>query len=96
MAELTAQDFRFTTKGDTVYAFICGAPENDTVSIRTFSAKRYHEIQSISLLGVEGNLQFEQKNDALYVSLPSALPCDYAVCLKMIPVLNPVPESIDR
>jgi alpha-L-fucosidase len=96
MPELTAQDLRFTTKGDTVYAFICGTPENDTVSIRTFSAKKYHEIQSISMLGVKGNLQFEQKDNALYVALPQTLPCDYAVCLKIIPILNPVPESIDK
>jgi alpha-L-fucosidase len=94
MSELTAQDFRFTTKGDTVYAFVCGIPETGTVSIRTLSAQRYHEIQSISMLGVEGDLRFEQKDDALHVSLPSALPCDYAVCLKIIPVLNPVPESL--
>ncbi|MDR1221478.1 MAG: alpha-L-fucosidase [Tannerella sp.] len=94
MPELTAQDFRFTTKGDTVYAFICGAPENDTVAMRTFSAKRYHEILSISLLGVEGNLPFEQKDNALHVSLPAVLPCDHAVCLKIIPKLNPVPAPL--
>jgi hypothetical protein len=58
------------------------------------SAKRYHEIQSISLLGIEGDLPFEQKDDALYVSLPPDLPCDYAVCLKIIPKLNPAPASL--
>jgi hypothetical protein len=46
------------------------------------------------MLGVEGDLRFEQKDDALYVSLPPALPCDYAVCLKIIPKLNPVPKSL--
>jgi alpha-L-fucosidase len=97
MPELTAQDLRFTTKGDTVYAFICGKPDIETISIQTFSAKRYHQIQSISLLGAEGNLQFEQKENALYVSLPvGAMPCDYAVCLRIIPVLNPIPESLAK
>ena len=96
MPELTARDYRFTTKGDTVYAFICGTPEVDTVSIRTFSATNYHEIQSVSMLGVDGNLRFEQKDDALYVAVPPALPCEYAVCLKIVPVLNPVPESLAK
>jgi alpha-L-fucosidase len=97
MAELTAQDLRFTTKGDTVYSFICDIPAaNDAVVIRTLSAKRYHEIRSIRLLGVEGDLHFEQKEDALYVSLPVTMPCDYAVCLKIIPVLNPVPASLAK
>ncbi|MDR1674959.1 MAG: hypothetical protein LBR86_00585 [Tannerella sp.] len=95
MATLTEQDLRFTTKGDTVYAFVCGTTA-EKVSVKTFSAKIFHRIKSISLLGVEGDLQFEQKDDALHVSLPPALPCDYAVCLKIIPVLNPVPESLAK
>jgi hypothetical protein len=94
MAELTAQDFRFTTRGSTVYAFICGKPTTKTVAIHTFSTKKYHAIKSINMLGVEGNLSFEQKDDALYVSLPESLPCDYSVCLKIIPTLNPVPKSL--
>jgi hypothetical protein len=48
------------------------------------------------MLGVEGALQFEQKDNALYVSLPPVLPCDYAVCLKIIPKLNPVPKSLAK
>jgi alpha-L-fucosidase len=94
MPELTAQDFRFTTRGDTVYAFICGTPESDTIAIRTFSAKRYHPVQSIRLLGIEGQLSFEQKDDALHVCLPPEQPCDYAVCLKIVPTLDPVPPSL--
>jgi alpha-L-fucosidase len=95
MPELTAQDFRFTTKGDTVYAFVCGT-STQTVSIKLFAKKAYHRIQSISMLGVEGELKFEQKDDALYIVLPETKPCDYAICLKITPLLNPVPERVKK
>jgi alpha-L-fucosidase len=94
MATLTAQDFRFTTRGDTVYAFICGTPA-EKVSVKAFSANKYHRIKSIGMLGVEGELKFEQKDDALHVILPETKPCEHAVCLKIIPDLIPVPESLE-
>jgi alpha-L-fucosidase len=93
MAELTAQDFRFTTRNDTAYVFVCGT-DLQSVAIKTFSAKKYHRIQSISLLGVEGELPFAQEYETLHVSLPAVKPSEYAVCLKIVPVLNPVPESL--
>ena len=95
MAELTAKDFRFTTKGDTIYAFVCGVPEK-SVSIKAFSRVKYHQINSIRMLGVDKDLKFVQNNDALEIDMPDNKPCDFAVCLKIVPVLNPVPESISR
>jgi alpha-L-fucosidase len=94
MATLTAQDFRFTTKGDTVYIFVCGTPTGE-VSVKEFSSKRYHRIKSVSMLGVEGELKFTQKADALTVVLPEKKPCAYAICLKVTPALIPVPEGVE-
>jgi alpha-L-fucosidase len=95
MSELTAQDVRFTTKGDTVYVFVCGT-EAQTVSIKAFSTVKYHRIKSISMLGVEGELKFEQKEDGLHVALPDTKPSEYAICLKITPALNPTPKNIDK
>ena len=95
MAELTANDFRFTTKGDTIFAFVCGEPLQK-VQIKAFSNHKFHEIKSVEMLGVSGVLNFSQTNDALAVSLPETLPSDYAVCLKIVPVLNLVPQSISK
>jgi hypothetical protein len=46
------------------------------------------------MLGVDRELKFTQNNSELKVVLPDTLPCEHAVCLKIIPVLNPVPESL--
>ena len=93
MAALTAQDFRFTSKGDTVYAFVCGIPEKN-ISIKAFSTKNYHVIKSVSMLGISQPLKFKQNNDILEVELPEKFPSDYAICLKLTPELNPVPKSL--
>ncbi|MDR2643406.1 MAG: alpha-L-fucosidase [Planctomycetaceae bacterium] len=93
MATLTAQDFRFTTKGDTVYVFVCGT-QTDKVAIKTFAEKIYYRIKSVSMLGAEGELKFEQKDDALHVVLPETKPSQHAICLKITPILIPVPESL--
>jgi len=93
MSDLTGEDLRYTTKGDTVFAFVCGTPK-DTVSMRAFSAQNYHSVKSVTMLGVEGELKFEQTDKALKVGMPSKMPCDYAVCMKIIPVLNPVPDGL--
>jgi len=93
MSELTGKDMRFTTKGDTVYAFVCGTDEAN-VAIQKFSKLNYHVVKSVSMLGVDGELSFTQTDKALEVTLPATKPSKYAVCLKIIPVLNPVPAKM--
>ena len=89
MAELTANDYRFTTKGDTVYTFICGKPSGQ-IKIKAFREGSYHRIKSVEMLGYNTELSFVQKGDGLAVSVPELLPSDYAVCLRIIPLINPL------
>jgi len=98
-APLTAKDIRFTTKGDTVFAFVFGAktttpPELRTVTIRNFAARNYHKVAKVELLGTAGELQFTQAPDALHITLPATLPCDHAICLKITPQPPPVPADL--
>jgi alpha-L-fucosidase len=87
MAELTANDFRFTTRGDTVFAFICGEPTGE-VKIRQFNQLNYHTIQSINMLGVKDALKFSQEKDGTVVQMPESLPSKNAVCLKIVPKID--------
>ena len=82
--ELTANDFRFTTKGDTVFAFICGEPKGE-VKIKEFNKLKYHTIQSVSMLGLKDDLKFSQEKDGLVVQMPETLPSKNAVCLGDVP-----------
>jgi alpha-L-fucosidase len=93
MTELTPKDFRFTTKGDTIYVFVGGMPDAK-ISIQSFSSAYYHQLKSVHMLGVPHALKFTQTKEALEVELPETLPGNYAVCLKIVPVLNPVPSSL--
>ncbi|RKR07970.1 alpha-L-fucosidase [Maribacter vaceletii] len=95
MKELSSDDYRFTTKGDTIYAFVCGTTKTD-ININAFSSTLYHKIKSVQMLGVKGEIEFIQEKEKLVVKLPQKLPSEYAVCLKIIPELNPVPESISK
>lgn len=71
-------DFRFTRKGNTIYAFMMSPRGGETAVIRSF-----HEgerIKSARLLGV-GNVEFEHRFGVLTVKLPDRLPTDYINCI---------------
>ncbi|HEY3835182.1 MAG TPA: alpha-L-fucosidase C-terminal domain-containing protein, partial [Bryobacteraceae bacterium] len=84
--DLTAQDIRFTTKGDkTLYAFLMGAPEREVTvkPLGTSSLQSPPKITRVQLLGHKENLQFKQEADGLKVTMPSGKPSEHAVALKV-------------
>jgi alpha-L-fucosidase len=83
--DLTAADVRFTTKGDTLYAFVMGWPEYQTVirPLATNTALRVGKIQNVELLGFDGKLDWSQDNSGLKVMMPPQKPCDYAIVFKV-------------
>jgi alpha-L-fucosidase len=86
-AEFTAEDVRFTTKGETLYAFVLGWPK-DSVAIRTLGTPAGH-VTAVRLLGYEGTLQWSQDATGLRISLPPSPPCDHAVAFAISGVIGP-------
>ena len=85
ITQYTAEDIRFTQKGNVLYVTCLEWPGN-TLRIRTLGhkGKLYSgDIRSISLLGTEETIAWEQTPDALVVTIPDTPPCDYAYCLKI-------------
>jgi alpha-L-fucosidase len=80
----TAQDFRFTTKSSTLYAIEMAWPENREAVIHTLNSAELGNpiIESVSLLGYDGPLGFEQKSDGVHIHLPTQPPGRYAYCFK--------------
>ena len=76
---LTADDFRFTTKGKTLYAFCMGWPEKEVV-IKQATDK----VRNVELLGFKGKLKWSQDEAGLKVQMPAQKPSDYAVTLKIV------------
>ena len=83
----TAEDIRFTTKADTLYAIALAWPENGKLSIRTLaagSAARPKEVARVELLGAGGPLSFTRTDQALVVTLPERKPNESAYALKIV------------
>ena len=83
-AHYTAEDFRFTTKGDVLYAVGLAWPTNGEVVIRSLAATMGSQsIQSVSLLGSDAKPKFQQRSDGLHVQLPAQPPTKYAYVLRL-------------
>lgn len=84
----TAQDVRFTTKGDVLYAIVLAWPERGEVTIQSLGAnlKLYAgSIGSVEMLGVKGPLAWSQTARGLRVRLPTEKPCQHAFVLRIRP-----------
>jgi alpha-L-fucosidase len=74
----STSDYRFTTKGNTVYVFMLKAPENRVTVIKSFLESE--RVKAVRLLGGE-NLAFTQAYGVMTVKLPENLPTKYTNCL---------------
>ncbi len=82
---LTAEDVRFTTKGNALYAFVMGWPAKQAViaALGTKSAQGVGKIENVELLGHSGKLKWSQEATGLKVDMPAEKPCEHAVTLKI-------------
>lgn len=81
----TAQDIRFTVKGDTLYAICMGWP-GDSITIQSLgsgSPVRADEIDQITILGSSEPLTWSQDERGLTIRTPSTRPCDHAYTFKI-------------
>jgi alpha-L-fucosidase len=86
-AAFTAEDVRFTTKGDTLYAFVLGWPKSP-VTIRALGTPA-GRITAVRLLGHPGALKWTQDLSGLTISLPERPPCDHAVAFAVSGLVKP-------
>ncbi len=82
----TPEDFRFTTKGEVLYAIELGWPTQQQAVIHTLKTAVAGEqpVASIELLGWDGKLKFEQRKDGLYIELPAQSPGKFAYAFKIL------------
>ena len=71
-----AADIRFTTKGETLYAFCMSAPTGNVriTSLGKTSKLNDKKIASVKMLGSKQKLVWKQEADALVITKPSKLP----------------------
>jgi alpha-L-fucosidase len=84
----TSEDIRFTSKGDTVFAFMMAWPEGGKVTIKSLAQGSENfpkEVARVELLGADGVLTFNRDQSGLAVNLPANKVGDYAHALKITP-----------
>jgi alpha-L-fucosidase len=84
----TAEDIRFTRKGEALYAIALGWPADGKITVKSLAAGSAHypgEIGQVELLGAGGALSFARDASGLVVNLPERKPNEYAYALKIQP-----------
>ena len=82
----TAQDIRFTTKGNTLYAIALGWPEGGRMTVKSLAATgdpAVNKIERVELLGADGALKFTQDAGGLTVDLPAVKVSEYTCALRI-------------
>lgn len=72
-----AEDIRFTTKGDKLYAIALDWPENGVLHIKSLR-KGEKEIGALKLLGYDNEISWSQEADALQINMPDEKTGNYA------------------
>jgi alpha-L-fucosidase len=84
-ANYTAADFRFTTKGNDLYAIELGWPASGEAVIQTLATVGGgRKIDSVALLGSDAKLQFRQQPDGLHIQLPVQAPGKFAYAFRIV------------
>jgi alpha-L-fucosidase len=78
----TAEDMRFTTKGDTLYAILLAWPPDGKITIKSLAGDG-PKPKEVTLLGHQGNLEWSQTATGLEVTLPAQKPCEHAFAVKI-------------
>jgi alpha-L-fucosidase len=82
---LTAEDFRFTTKGQHVYAFVIGWPEKQATITPLGTASTYapSKIENVELIGFPGTLQWTRSESGLRIQMPERRSSEHAIAFKI-------------
>ena len=81
----TPEDFRFTTKGDVLYAIELAWPNKPEAVIHSVGTGAVGEraVESVELLGSKTKVSFQTKIDGLHIPLPEQAPGKYAYTFRI-------------
>jgi alpha-L-fucosidase len=73
-------DFRFTTKGDTLYVFVLGRPAGWT-TVKSLGAGV--SVGTVERLDTSETLEFKQDAQGVHIEMPDSLPARYPIVLRL-------------
>lgn len=84
----TAQDIRYTRRGDTVYAIQLGAPAaGSTIVLEAFAAKdgtAPFDVKQVELLGSDAAVDWSQTEAGVEITAPATAPDEMAVVYRVV------------
>jgi len=84
-ANYTAEDFRFTTKGNALYAIEMGWSAGGEAVIHSLGTTAgSQKVESVALLGSDAKIQARQEADGLHLQLPAQAPGKYAYVFRVL------------
>ena len=78
----SGEDFRFTVKGNALYAISLALPDKD-FTIKALKHPYPRQIKSVKMVGVDGVLPWRVTDDGLHIERPDTLPCEHAYAFKI-------------
>ena len=80
----TTEDFRFTVKGDTLYAFSMALPHGEArITALGGKSPQGAKVKDVQLLGAAAPVKWQQTDDALVITCPEKLPSEYVSTFKI-------------
>jgi alpha-L-fucosidase len=85
-ATYTSEDFRFTRRGDDLYAIELGWPLGGEAVIHSLGnwTPGSQKVEAVSLLGSDDQIQSHQETDGLHIRLPNKPPGKYAYVFRVL------------
>jgi len=86
--EFTAEDVRYTTKGEVLYAIVMAWPQSGQVTMKSLAAGSElapRDIAKVELLGSQAPLAWTRDAAGLHVRMPVEKPCEHAYVLRISP-----------
>ena len=81
----TAEDVRFTVKNNALYAVLLGWPGGGKrITIKSLSRLYKSEVNSVTMLGIDKELEWSLTKEGLKVRIPNEKPCEHAYVIKIL------------
>lgn len=80
----TAEDIRFTTKGDTLFAIALGRPATSRLRIKSLGSHETGNIDRVEMLGSSEPLRFGRDALGLTLELPHDVPGEHSIAFKIM------------
>jgi alpha-L-fucosidase len=82
-SEFTADDIRFTQKGDTLYAIVLARPASDSLRLKSLSTTTPGSVDRVELVSNGAQLAFTRDAAGLTVKVPATLPGEHAFAFRI-------------